>query len=102
MSGFAFGGPFGAVIGAIVGGVALAVIGQNVYEMAKGGNQNKRNHWNAWADGMVKVEGGDPCSYLDKAYKSARASGNRQEARQIQTAQKAAGCRNKKKRDACS
>ncbi len=80
---------------------AIGSVEDSVYEMSKGGNQNKRNHWNDWADSESRVMGGDPCDHLDAAYKKARATRNKKEAREIQEAQKAAGCRNRKKREEC-
>ncbi len=81
---------------------AVSSAAESIYAMAKGGKQNKRNHWNDWADREARVGGGDPCSHLASAYSRARASGNKKEAREIQTAQKAAGCRNITKREECN
>ncbi len=71
-------------------------------QYAKGGKQSKRNHWSDWARDQSLIYGGDPCDYLDEAYKKARANKQKKDAKEIQTAQKAAGCRNKKKREECN
>jgi hypothetical protein len=67
-------------------------------QMSKGGSQNKANEYSRAAVAEAQSSGEDPCDLLDEWYKDAKASGDTGTAMKIVTAQKALGCRNKKKR----
>jgi hypothetical protein len=70
----------------------------NIVQMAKGGNQNKSNEYSRAATAQAQASGKDPCDILDEWYREARAVGETVEAQKIVQAQKALGCRNKRKR----
>ena len=70
----------------------------NILQMAKGGDQNQSNEYSRAAVEEARTSGKDPCDLLDEWYKDAKASGDSVAALKIQKAQKALGCRNRRKR----
>src|SRR6185437_4823359 len=70
----------------------------NIVQMAKGGTQNKSNEYSRAATAQAQASGKDPCDILAEWYREARAAGEAAEAQKIVEAQKALGCRNKRKR----
>jgi hypothetical protein len=70
----------------------------NIVQMAKGGTQNKSNEYSRAATAEAQASGKDPCDILADWYREARAAGDAVEAQKIVQAQKALGCRNKRKR----
>jgi len=66
--------------------------------MSKGGNRNIANEYSRAAVTEAQASGKDPCDLLDDWYKEAKAEGDTEATAKIVTAQKALGCRNRKKR----
>lgn len=77
----------GTVVGDVVSDFANNVSSawDNIYQMAKGGNQNKDNEWSRPARLQP-----DPCAWLRDQYQKAGDSVTKQK---IKTAQKVLGCR---------
>lgn len=101
VSGADVGAGIGVGLGAGLGGYIGNEVGDtlgNIVQMAKGGTQNKSNEYSRAATAEAQATGKDPCDILDDWYREARAAGDAIEAQKIVQAQKALGCRNKRKR----
>ncbi|MGD0511360.1 MAG: polymorphic toxin type 34 domain-containing protein, partial [Candidatus Micrarchaeaceae archaeon] len=98
-AGSAAGASVGADIGAGIGTGVGAWLGDLISNMARN-ESGQRNYINDIADQKARESGGQktPCDILNEMMNKAKCEGNTKKQQEIQQAQKAAGCRNVRKR----